>query len=112
MATKSSFLDGTNATHDFLVTTFAWGLPTLVVGVPTFIFMGWAPALSVEMVLAGILFFWELYIVPQQEWVVVERFSVFHSIKLKGWNFLRWQGMIDQIKARGDFKSFRVNLFE
>ena len=60
----------------------------------------------------GVYLAWNIGIVPQQHWQVVERFGQFYEVKLHGLRFYCMLGLVDTIKAEGDFLERKKVLFE
>jgi len=60
----------------------------------------------------GIYLAWNVGIVGQQEWQVIERFGQFHEVKLHGFRFYCMLGLIDTIKMSGNLLERKRVIFE
>ena len=60
----------------------------------------------------GVYIAWNVSIVKQQEWQVVERLGQFYEVKLRGLRFYCMLGLIDTIKAEGNLLERKKEIFE
>lgn len=60
----------------------------------------------------GIYLAWNIGIVGQQEWQVIERFGQFYEVKLRGLRFYCARGLVDIVKAKGNLLERKKAIFE
>lgn len=80
----------------FLIGSF-WSLPA---------------GLYAASVWTGIYLAWNVGIVKQQEWQVVERFGQFYEVKLRGLRFYCMLGLVDTIRVDGTLLERKKAIFE
>ena len=86
--------------------------PLLIISVIGWMLGSFLAGFYASAVWIGVYLAWNIGIIGQQDWQVIERFGQFYEVKLHGFRLYCMLGLVDKIKARGNLLERKRALFE
>jgi regulator of protease activity HflC (stomatin/prohibitin superfamily) len=86
-------------------------LPLVILIVLLSVLISFSVALKVAALCVGLYLAFNVNIIEQQHWQVVERFGQLYDVKLRGLRFYCLLGIVDKIKASGTLFERKVQIF-